>query len=222
MITTPEQDLIESFLQAVSTAEEQEGLSPEAISDLIGGAPSGPTIRRYMRGDLPKNRLAPDSRRGMERFVTGYDRPTAEGSVVREGWGATALRSASELGGATDTDLAELYRRLDRIEAEDIPAWLKVLRMDALSSAVRAEAMRMAERASSERAAAIRMAEEGAAERARAAGTEAEAALTRSLALQPTGESEGSEDVMKVAERVRRAGRAGGQPAGTPKRAAGE
>src|SRR5690606_9789421 len=51
--------------------------------------------------------------------------------------------------------LAELYRRIDEIEASGEPGWVIALRVDALAAAVRAEAMRRAEAAGEERARAI-------------------------------------------------------------------
>jgi hypothetical protein len=105
--------------------------------------------------------------------------------------GANGREQRDPAGQAFDqTALAELYRRIDAIEAEDAPSWLKALRTDALAAAVRAEAMRQAEAASLERASAIRSAEEAARERAAAAGKEVEGATARALALMDTSPPE--------------------------------
>lgn len=87
--------------------------------------------------------------------------------------------------GLDGAGLVELYRRLDAIEASDMPEWLRVLKIDAVAGAIRAEAMRMAERATLERAAAIRDAEGAATERAKAAREEAQTARERVARLQP-------------------------------------
>lgn len=61
--------MLEEFLEAVDASP----LSPEDISRRVGGKPSGPTIRRYQRGDWPEKRIEPETKAGMLAFMTSQD-----------------------------------------------------------------------------------------------------------------------------------------------------
>jgi hypothetical protein len=101
-----ERDRIKRFVDAVGRSP----LSPEAISEAVGGNPSGPTIRRYMRGDLPKKRLDPETRRGIDLFLTGRNHSGGDG---RE---QPALQNAEWLPRLLELVLTGDYGKEERLE----------------------------------------------------------------------------------------------------------
>lgn len=145
---TDEEGLLRRFLEAV----EQSELSPEAISERVGGNPSGPTIRRYQRGDLPKRRLDPATRQGMEVFVTGRNQS------------AHVARGAGEEYGRSD----DFWGRIDAIESSDLSDVQKVYKIDALAAAIRARAQERDAAAAEGRAQAMLLEVEASRERAAA------------------------------------------------------
>lgn len=159
--------LVAEFVRHAKAAR----LTQSSAATMIGVSQA--TTSEWWRGIVRD--LQPEKRRVLESYV---------GSKL----GGVGAKGRGDYGtGLAGEELSNLYLRIDRIEAADMPEWLRVLRMDALASAVRAEAMLQAERASLERAAAIRDAEVAAGERARTAGMEAEGASSRALAVSGGG-----------------------------------
>lgn len=111
--------------------------------------------------------------------------PESGAGVVREPGPKTypPTADAKELEADTDEEVIDLGRRLDAIENSDLTEVLKIVKIEALSAAVRADQARIEARAAVIRARAIERAEGSAESRARAIERAEESARGRSLAL---------------------------------------
>jgi hypothetical protein len=164
-------ELIAEFVKWAKQARLTQASAAEAVG--VSQATTSEWWRKIYR------ELQPDTRRAVEVFVR---EKRGEGSVPNEA--AAAAHQEALLGEGS----RELWRQLDRIEAQaNLTETMKILKVQEIAAAIRAEAMREAEGAAKIRAEAILEAERGTRQRSEAIKEEAQSAGARTLALRGEG-----------------------------------
>lgn len=185
-VTDDEQRLFGEFVRV----RKADNRSPESAP--VDGI-STRTLRRYIvDGEVPA-RLEEDTKAAMATFlasrgVGGFERFVPKEPVLRA---------------ATDEELIDLGDRLDQIENSDLDPILKIVKIEAVAAAIRAEQARHEAVAAAIRARAIEKAESSAESRAKAIERAEESAAVRASTLRGEPSSDLTEALYLIGDLVR-------------------
>jgi hypothetical protein len=153
-------ELIGEFVRLAKAAR----MTQSGAADAVGV--TQPTASEWWRKVYRD--LRPENRRALEDFVKGARTGHASGKSPSNGL-------PSSPGGMPEEAYDGFFQRVDEINRADMAEGMKIMKIDALASAIRAEQGRRAEMAAEARARAVERAEAAAESRARAIEREMDA-----------------------------------------------